>query len=151
MTKRKIKQRPIITKIEFIQKKDMNFICEELSISDDPNFGCTIQFSDTKDPGYVENQSIDELINPHNKYFLIQRNYPEELYENDFYHIETSESDTMLGYRDKVVIQLNNDNIKIQWGGDMVEIGLKLDDRELSRLRKTLKTRFKEKIIMIEN
>lgn len=129
----------------------MNFICEELSITDDPNFGCTIQFSDTNDPGYVENQSIDELINSDRKYFLIQRSYPEELYENDFYHIETSESDTELGYRDKLVIQLNKYNIKVQWGGDMVDIGLNLEERELSRLRKTLKTRFKEKIIMIEN
>jgi hypothetical protein len=129
----------------------MNFICEELSITDDPDFGCTIQFSDTKDSGYVENQSIDELINSDKKYFLIQRSYPEELYENDFYHIETSESDTELGFCDKLVIQLNRDKIKIQWCGDMVEIGLKLDERESSRLRKTLKTRFKEKIIMIEN
>ena len=129
----------------------MNFICEELSITDDPNFGCTIQFSDTKDPGYVENQSIDELINSDKKYFLIQRSYPEDLYENDFYHIETSESDTDLGFRDKLVIPLNRDKINIQWCGDMVEIGMKLDERELSRLLKTLKTLFKEKIIMIEN
>jgi len=129
----------------------MNFVWEELSITDDLDFGCTIQFSDTKDTGYVENQSINELINSDNRFFLIQRSYPEDLYENDFYHIETSESDTELGFRDKLVIQLNRDKIKIQWCGDIVEIGLKLDERELSSLRKTLITRFKEKIIMIEN
>ncbi|MFA5813995.1 MAG: hypothetical protein WC865_00040 [Bacteroidales bacterium] len=129
----------------------MNFICEELSIADDPNFGFTIQFSDTKDPGYIENQSINEMIKSKEKYFLLQRSYPEELDENDFYYIETSESDEELGNLDKVIIQLSKDKIKIQWSGDKVEIGLRLDERELLRLRKLLKTRFQEKVIMIEN
>jgi len=78
----------------------MNFSCIELIINDDPDFGCTIHFSDTKDKGYDENQTIDEIINSNEKFFSIQRSYPEELYENDFYHIETSESDTDLGYSD---------------------------------------------------
>jgi len=115
-------------------------------ITDDPDFGCTIQFSDTKDKGYDENQTINEIISSKEKYFLIQRSYPEELYENDFYHIETSETDTELGDSDKILIELSKDKIKIQWSGDKVEIGLNVEEIEVSHLQKMLKKRFKEKL-----
>lgn len=128
----------------------MNFSCVELRITDDPDFGCTIQFSDTKDKGYDDNQTIYELINSKEKYFLIQRSYPEELYENDFYHIETSESNTELGYSDKILIDLSRDNIKIRWSGDIVEIGLDVEEMEVLHLRKMLKKRFKGKILLTE-
>ncbi|MBM3404930.1 MAG: hypothetical protein FJY10_08585 [Bacteroidetes bacterium] len=128
----------------------MNFSCIELRITDDPGFGCIIQFSDTKDNEYDENQTTDEIINLKEKYFLIQRSYPEELYENDFYHIESSESSTELGYSDKILIDLSKDNIKIQWSGDKVELGLNIEEAEVLYLRKILKKRFKEKIILTE-
>jgi hypothetical protein len=128
----------------------MNFKCIELTITDDPDFGCTIQFSDTKDKGYDEDQTIDEIINSKDKYFLIQRSYPEDLYENDFYYIETSESGTELGYSDKILIELSKDKIKLQWSGDKVEIGLNVEEIEILHLRKMLKKRFKEKIILTE-
>jgi len=97
-----------------------------------------------------ENQTIDEIINSNEKYFLIQRSYPEDLYENDFYHIETSESNTELCQSDKILIDLSKDNIKIQWSGDMVEIGINVEEIELLHLRKILKKRFKEKVILAE-
>ena len=128
----------------------MNFKCVELSITDDPDFGCTIRFSDTKDKEYDENQTIEEMMTSNDKYFLIQRSYPEDLYENDFYSIETSESDIELSYLDKILIELNEDNIKINWSGDRVEIGLKLEENEIKYLRKILKKRFKERLILIE-
>jgi hypothetical protein len=128
----------------------MNFTCEELTISDDPDFGCTITFSDTKDKGYDENQTIDEIINSNEKYFLIQRSYPEEQYENDFYSIETTESDVELGYLDKILIDLSHDNIKFQWSGDKVEIGLKLNETDIIHLRNILKKRFKERMHLLE-
>jgi len=128
----------------------MNFTCIELSIIDDPDFGCTIKFSDTKEKEYDENQTIDEIINSKEKYFLIQRSYPEDLYENDFYHIETSESNTELCQSDKILIDLSKDNIKIQWSGAKVEIGINVEEIELLHLRKILKKRFKEKVILAE-
>ena len=128
----------------------MNFKCVELSITDDPDFGCTIRFSDTKDKEYDENQTIEEMMTSNDKYFLIQRSYPEDLYENDFYSIETSESDIELSYLDKILIELNEDNIKINWSGDRVEIGLNLEENEIKYLRKILKKRFKERLILIE-
>ena len=128
----------------------MNFLCIEITIIDDPDLGCTIHFSDTKDKGYDENQTINEIINSKEKYFSIQRSYPEELNDNDFYHIETSESDTDLGYSDKILIELSKDKIKIQWSGDYVEIGLNVEEIEVLHLRKMLKKRFREKIIITE-
>ena len=47
----------------------MNFKCVELRITDDPNFGCTIRFSDTKDKEYDENQTIEEMMTSNDKYF----------------------------------------------------------------------------------
>jgi len=128
----------------------MNFKCVELRITDNPNFGCTIRFSDTKDKEYDENQTIEEMMTSNDKYFLIQRSYPEDLYENDFYHIETSESDVELSYLDKILIEFSEDNIEIQWSGDKVEIGLNVEENEIKLLRKILKKRFKERIILIE-
>jgi hypothetical protein len=128
----------------------MNFICEKLSILDDRGFMCTVEFSDKKDLDNNENEGIEETTDNYQKYFRIQRSYPEELYENNFYSIETTESGTELGYLDKIIINLTRDLIKIEWCSDRVEIGLKLNKENFDRLRKILKTRFKEKIIMFE-
>ena len=128
----------------------MNFKCVDLKINDDPDFGCTIQFSETKDKEYGENQTIEELMTSNEKYFLIQRSYPEDLYENDFYYIETSESDVELSNLDKIIIEFSEDSIDIQWSGDRVEIGLNVEGKVIKLLRKILKKRFKERIILLE-
>ena len=127
----------------------MNFKCEELTISDDPEFGCTITFSDTKDKGYDENQTIEEWLNPQGKYLLVQRSYPEEFDEDDFYTLETSESNIELDYRDKILINMNKQKIKIQWSSEEVEIGLQnLDKEEYHYLEKILNERFTGKVII---
>lgn len=129
----------------------MNFKCQALSITDDPDFGCTIQFSDTADHGFNENQSIDEIVNSNEKYFLLQRSYPEDFDEDDYYSIETSESEVELGYLDKIIIELSKERIKIRWSWVQVEIGLSLQENEFAKLERILKRRFKEKIIMLRN
>jgi hypothetical protein len=128
----------------------MNFICEELSIIDDRGFICTIEFSDKTNLEYKEDDCNEEKTD-NRKYFRIERSYPEELYENNFYSIESTESVTELGFLDKIVIYLSRDLIKINWCSDRVEIGLKLNNQTFARLRKILKTRFKEKIIIFED
>jgi hypothetical protein len=125
----------------------MNFTCEKLSITDDRGFICIVEFTGKTDP---ENKGIEETSHNYQKYFRMQRSYPEELYENDFYSIETTESATELGFLDKIIIYLNRDLIKIEWCSDRVEIGLKLHAKNFDRLRNILKSRFKEKIIMFE-
>ena len=129
----------------------ISFHCKELSITDDPDFGCTIQFSDTKDKGYDENLTINEIINSDKKYFLFQRSYPEEPYDYDYYHIETTETDTELGNKDLVIIEMNRKEISFQWGGDQIRIGLSLKEEEYIHLKKILINRFKKKINFTEN
>jgi hypothetical protein len=71
----------------------MSFACIQLDITDDPDFGCTITLSDTISKGFEEFQIPGDIVDSNEKYLLIQRSYPEALYENDYYHIETSETE----------------------------------------------------------
>jgi hypothetical protein len=125
----------------------VDFICKNLSITDDPHFGCTIEFSDSLDN---ENENIDYIINSTEKYLLIQRSYPEDIDEIDWYTVESSENETELNQKDKIIIKLNNNLFEVYWSGSKLIIGLELSDSELNDLNKILRTRFKDKIILID-
>src|SRR5690554_321347 len=112
----------------------MKFICKQLTINDDADFGCTIEFSDTIDKGQ-ENQSVTDLLNPKDKYFLVQRSYPEDFDEDDFYHVETTESDIELSYKDKLYFELNPERVKIRMAFDVITIGLNLEPEEYKGLK----------------
>ncbi len=123
----------------------MKFNCEELTITDDRDFACTILFSDTR--GFnAADWPRDENV----KYLMIQRLYPEDFDETDFYQIETSEEEEELGLKDNIIIDFKTNMIKIRWSWVEVEIGLDLDDKEIQRLKRILKSRFKKKVILIE-
>jgi len=126
----------------------MNFKCEQLTITDDPDFGCTIKFSDSEKK-HDENTPIEEILHSKKKYLLIQRSYPEDEYENDWYSIESSESDTELNYKDDMIIRLRRDSFEIIWTGEQLNIGLKITDKEYLQLEEILKTRFKERVTLL--
>ncbi len=125
----------------------VDFICKNLSITDDPDFGCTVELSDSIDN---ENENIDYIINNTEKYLLIQRSYPEDIDEIDWYTVETSENEAELNQKDKIIIKLNSSLFEISWSGSKLIIGLELNDSELNELTKILKTRFKDKIILLD-
>jgi hypothetical protein len=129
----------------------MNFKCKQLSITDDFDFGCTIKFSDTIDE-YVENLTVQELIEGHNnqKYLMIQRSYPEDEFENDWYTIETSENEINFSQKDKMYVTLDQKKFEIYCAGVTIVIGLKLSDKEHSHLDQTLRTRFKDMVVMMK-
>ena len=127
----------------------MNFKCEQLTISIDPDFGCTIEFSDSKDE-VDEFTPIEELFHPKGKYLLIQRSFPEEEDDVDWYSIESSESEIELNFKDKMIITMTRDYFEIGWSGERLTIGLDLSDKEYFQLEKTLKTMFKEKILLFK-
>ena len=77
---------------------------------------------------------------------MIQRTYPEDDYDSDNYHLETSETDTELDSDDIVTVTMNQDRFKIDWAGAQVEIGLNLTDKEMKILTEMLKGRFKDRI-----
>lgn len=127
----------------------MNFICKQLTISDDADFGCTIEFSDSIDEGYQENQSLADLMNPKDKYFLVQRSYPEDFDEDDFYHVETTESDIELSYKDKLYFELNPKRVEIRMAYDVITIGLNLEPEEYKGLKKVINKSFKDFIVLL--
>ena len=131
----------------FISSKNTDFICKRLSIADDDDFGCTIEFSDSIDTG---SEDIQEILNGSEKYLMIQRSYPENEYEIDWYTVETSESDIELNQKDKIIIKLKKNLIEVAWSGMKLTIGLELNDSELYNLDRILKKRFCDKITLID-
>ncbi len=122
----------------------MNFQCEELTISDE-EFGCTITFSDSK-TSEDQFKTIEEIMNSEEKYLLIQRTYPEDDYESDYYHLESSETNTELDSDDIITVTIERERFEIDWAGTRLEIGLNLTDKEMKNLEEILETRFKDKI-----
>src|SRR5690554_5230844 len=123
----------------------MNFQCKELIIEDEV-FGCTITFSDTN---ISENQfkTVEEIMNSDEKYLLIQRTYPEDDYDIDNYHIETSENDIELLSDDiKMTVAIDQEIFKIYYPGAHLEIKMNLNDKELKNLKRVLETRFKDRL-----
>src|SRR5688500_7048014 len=67
----------------------MKFNCKEISISDE-EFGCTVTLSEKEDEGIAQmNMTMEELMNSTGQYLLLQRTYPEDEFESDYYYIET--------------------------------------------------------------
>ncbi|TAJ12285.1 hypothetical protein DMA11_13625 [Marinilabiliaceae bacterium JC017] len=122
----------------------------ELSITDDPDFGCTVQLSDTKDEEYQKELTMEQIMNSKEKYLLLQHSYPEEYDNTDFYYLETTETDTELGDNDRMMINMSKNEISFQWAGDQVNIGLNLKDAEYNYLKEILENRFQSKIFLTE-
>jgi hypothetical protein len=122
----------------------MNFQCEELTISDE-EFCCTIILSDSKSSD-DQFKTLEEIMNSEEKYLLIQRTYPEDDYDSDYYHLETSETDTELDSDDIITVKMNQDRLEIDWAGAHLEIGLDLTDKEMRSLEEILQVRFKDRI-----
>jgi hypothetical protein len=126
----------------------MNFQCKELTISDD-DFGFTVIFSDSKSSD-DKFKTVEEIMNSGEKYLLIQRSYPEEEGDLDYYYIETSETDVELSPRDKMIVRLSENKFEINWSGDRLEIGLMLSAKEQKALRKAFEVTFKERTILLK-
>ena len=127
----------------------MSFKCKQLSITTDPDFGCTIEFSDTKDQN-DENKTVEELMHPTKKYLLIQRSYPEEEFENDWYTIESSEIDIDYNQKDNMYVKLNQNEFEIYCSGVTINVSINLNDEEFSKLDMTLRTIFKDKVVILK-
>jgi hypothetical protein len=134
-----------MNKIGLTDKVD--FICKNLSITDDPDFGCTVEFSDSLEK---KTEDIDDIINSTEKYLLIQRSYPEDFDEIDWYTVETSENGTELNQKDKIIIKIKRSIFEISWSGSKLIIGLELSDSDYNNLKRTLQKKFKDKIILLD-
>lgn len=127
----------------------VNFQCKELTILDE-ELGCTVTFSDSKSAN-DQFKSIKEIVNSNEKYLLIQRTYPEDDDDEDYYYIESSESDTIFNPDEKIIVKLNQKRFEVNSSGEQLRIGLNLENQELKDLVRIFKTRFEEKITIIQN
>lgn len=89
-------------------------------------------------------------MNSGEKYLLIQRSYSEDDDDIDYYFIETSETDTELSPRDKMIVEISQEKFKINWSGDQLEIVLNLTSKEQKELRKAFEVIFKKRSILLK-
>ena len=117
----------------------MKIECKRLSISDD-EFGLEITFYEKEkgeDPESLDYDNISEVINSIGPYFLLQRSYPEDEFERDYYYIELSDFDGS-GELKEFTITLIRKKLIIEWGRKLAEIELKINDIEIDKLLKAL-------------
>jgi len=125
----------------------MNFKCRELSIANEP-LGCTITFSDSIEKEFYKTHKYDK-INENEKYLMLQRTYPEDDFEKDYYTIELNDFDKS-GELNEFRIELDRREFKIEWNSLTAEIGLEINKNEYEKLVEALKiiTNTKGKLIV---
>jgi len=121
----------------------MKFTCQDISINDE-DFGCTISLSENRDDYNEENirkvakmsqSQIAELIG---RYILLQRTYPEDEFEKDYYYFESSD-ETESGELNNFKIELYPTRFLMYREKDVFDIEIKPSKKELANLKVALK------------
>jgi len=111
----------------------MKFDCKEISIIDE-EFGCTLTFSENVDDGIAQmNMTTDELMNSSGKYLMLQRTYPEDEFDKDYYYIEMSDFDKSGEFED-FTIDLYRRQFLMTYCDNLFEIGINIDDKKFENL-----------------
>ena len=122
----------------------MKFDCKEISISDE-TFGCTLTLSEEKGNSAKQMEmSIEQIMNSSGQYLLLQRTYPEDDFENDYYYFETSDFDKSGELKD-FKIELSRNKFLMRKENDLFEINIQPNDEEYNNLKKTLAKLIKDK------
>jgi hypothetical protein len=115
----------------------MKFVCKEISISDE-EFGCMVSLSEKADKGASEKElSIEEARHSIGQYVLLQRTYPEDEFESDYYYIETS-SPGKSGELKDFRIDLYRTNFLMTYDSELFEIAINPSDGEFEKLKMAL-------------
>src|SRR4051812_37527307 len=110
----------------------MKFDCKHISINDE-EFGCTVSLSERADdselskPEITFKMSIDEVLASIGQYILLQRTYPEDEFEEDYYYIETSNQDISGNLKD-YKINLYRTKFLMDFDNELFEINIKTND-----------------------
>ncbi len=117
----------------------MEFDCKEISINDE-EFGCTVTFSEDPDDGLSQmNMSIKEIMeSTTGQYLLLQRTYPEDELETDYYYLETSNPDK-LGELKNFDIDLYRTRFLMKFQDDLYDLSIHISDNKFEKLKKALK------------
>ncbi len=129
----------------------MKFECKKISIDDSP-FGCTVSFYDRK-PDYEAqiNMTTQEIIDSLGQYVMLQRTYPEDEFESDYYHFETN-LPNIGGELNDFKIILSRTKFWLEIGGQKIELVIKLIDKKFEDLSTALENivNKKEELIIEE-
>ena len=121
----------------------MKFYCQDISISDE-EFGCSISLSENRDEYNEENADKIlkmppvEVAESIGQYISIQRSYPEDEFEKDYYYFETSD-DNGSGELENFKIELYQTRFLMYKDNGIHDIDFKPSKDEFASLKKTLK------------
>ena len=103
-----------------------NFICKEITTIDN-EFVSRIIFSDKKDEGYIEGQTYEEIVDSLGEYVMLQRSYGEDEFDQDYSSVEFSDFEKS-GTLEDFSIAISRKQFRMEYKGDVIDIGLALDD-----------------------
>ncbi|WP_396179768.1 hypothetical protein [Flavobacterium sp.] len=116
----------------------MNFVCKEMSISDE-EFGCTVTFSEKEEDNDFEIQkTVDEIMNSLGQYVMLQRTYAENEFDDDYYYFETNQLDKS-DELDDFEINLTEKNFILTIENHKYEIQIEPNEQEWNELKEALK------------
>jgi hypothetical protein len=121
----------------------MKFYCQDISIGDE-EFGCSISLCENRDEHNQENadkilkMSPSEVAESLGRYIMIQRSYPEDDFEKDYYYFETSD-EAGSGELENFKIDLYPTRFLMYRDNDIYDIDIKPSKDEFAKLKKILK------------
>src|SRR3990170_8037403 len=112
----------------------MKFDCKEITISDE-EFGCTLTLSEKEGTKVSEiGKTIDEIMTSSGHYILLQRTYPEDEFESDYYYLETTIPGKS-GELEDFCINLYRKQFLMTYDNEIIEIGLDICGKEVEGLK----------------
>ena len=115
----------------------MKFYSKEIQI-EDGEFGYTLTFNEDKtEYKKVSRKSTKELMNSTHKYILLQRTYPEDEFETDYYYFEPSNLDKACELKN-FKIDLYRASLELTLNGDFYQIQFIEDDLKFEQLKLAL-------------
>ena len=116
----------------------MKFDCKEISINNE-ELGCTVCFYDRKQVGEDQvGMTIDEITESIGVYVMLQRKYPEDDFETDYYYIETSNPD-LVGELKNFKIKLTETKFLMSYFDIEIEIAIQPIDKKYNALKEALR------------
>jgi hypothetical protein len=115
----------------------MKLDCREISISDE-ELGCQVNFSENEDLGSkTENMSFKEIIESIGRYLLLQRSYPEDDLERDYYYFVTHD-ENLCGVLENFEIVLSRKSFELKFDSEIIEISINPTNKEYTELKRVL-------------
>ena len=116
----------------------MKFDCKQISINNE-ELGCTVSFYDRKQAGEAQaDMTIDEIIESIGDYVMLQRTYPEDDFETDYYYIETS-NPNIAGELKNFIIKLSRTKMSMTFSNKEIEISINPIDKKFNELKEALR------------